>query len=57
MENECREDGLQNAKHRLPDCFLYMKVVVYLLGRISFARKQRYRLHINTNFINAAKQL
>ena len=21
MENECREDGLQNAKHRLPDCF------------------------------------
>jgi len=57
MENECREDGLQNAKHRLPDYFLYMKVVVYLLGRISFARKQRYRLHINTNFINAAKQL
>lgn len=23
----------------------YMKVVVYLLGRISFARKQRYRLY------------
>ena len=34
-----------------------MKVVVYLLGRISFARKQRYRLYINTNFIHAAKQL
>ena len=21
MENECREDGLQNAKQCLPDCF------------------------------------
>ena len=30
MENECREDSLQNASICLPDRFLYMKVVVCL---------------------------
>jgi hypothetical protein len=32
MENECREDSLQNAKHRLPDCFFICDLPIYRSG-------------------------
>nr|DAY52032.1 MAG TPA: hypothetical protein [Caudoviricetes sp.] len=34
MENYSREDSLQNAKHCLPDCFLYV-IYRYTVAAIS----------------------
>ena len=41
MENYSREDSLQNANICLPDCFLYMEVVVYLYGKTDFVNTLR----------------
>lgn len=34
MENESREDSLQNAKHCLPDCFYLYEITAALLQSI-----------------------